>query len=187
MSLIGPLTADGSSPDARRRILVKGIAKLIGSDFTFWAWGRGRPERGPVVPVAVISIGGSAAYRGWTALALSPLIDREIGAPIVPLARPQAATIRRDLFSDARWRGSEVRAAFIKEMGTDEWMYAVRYCGPDTWCNFFLARRKNKPAFAPVRSIGRPFLSLPARSTSLTITSSSTTARGRIRLTRSPP
>jgi DNA-binding CsgD family transcriptional regulator len=148
MRLIGPLTADQSPPDARRRELVKGLAGLVGSDFTFWAWGRGHPERGPVVPVAMISIGGSAVtHRGWNSLALSPLMDREIRAPIAPLARPQKATLRRDLFSDSRWKRSEVRKAIGETISMDEWMHAVRYCGPDTWCNFWLSRRIGKPPF----------------------------------------
>jgi DNA-binding CsgD family transcriptional regulator len=148
VGLIGPLTTDQSPPDVRRRALVKGMAKLVGSDFTFWAWGRGHPQRGPVVPVAVISIGGSAAtMRGWTALALSPLIDREIRAPIAPLARPQQATLRRDLFTDARWAGSELRTAIGNTIRMDEWLHAVRYCGPDTWCNFWLSRKIGKPPF----------------------------------------
>ena len=148
VELIGPLTADQSPPDARRRALVKGLAKLVGSDFTFWAWGRGHPQRGPVVPVAVISIGGSAlTIRGWSSLALSPLFDREIRAPIAPQARPQMATLRRDLFTDARWAGCEVRAAIGDTIGMDEWLHAVRYCGPDTWCNFWLSRKIGKPPF----------------------------------------
>src|SRR5580704_6097505 len=148
VGLVGPLTTDQSPQDARRHALVKGLAKLVGSDFTFWAWGRGHPQRGPVVPVAIISIGGSAAtMRGWTTLALSPLIDREIRAPLAPLVRPQLATLRRDLFTDARWSGSELRAAIGDTIKMDEWLHAVRYCGPDTWCNFWLSRRIGKPPF----------------------------------------
>jgi DNA-binding CsgD family transcriptional regulator len=148
VELIGPLTVDHSPPDARRHSLVKGLAKLVGSDFTFWAWGRGHPERGPVVPVAIISIGGSVAtMRGWTTLALSPLVDREIRTPIAPLARPQQATLRRDLFTDARWAGSELRAEIGKTIRMDEWLHAVRYCGPDTWCNFWLSRKIGRPPF----------------------------------------
>jgi DNA-binding CsgD family transcriptional regulator len=148
VGLVGPLTTDQSPQDARRHALVKGLAKLAGSDFTFWAWGRGHPQPGPVVPVAIISIGGSAAtMRGWTTLALSPLIDREIRAPLAPLVRPQLATLRRDLFTDARWSGSELRAAIGDTIKMDEWLHAVRYCGPDTWCNFWLSRRIGKPPF----------------------------------------
>src|ERR1700722_477805 len=101
VELIGSLTAGASSADVRRRSLVKGVAKIVGSDFTFWAWGRGRPERGPVVPVAVIFVDASSALqRGWTAVALSAEVDREIRAPLAPLARPQIATLRTDLFSN---------------------------------------------------------------------------------------
>lgn len=148
VGLVGPLTTDQSPPDARRRALVKGLAKVVGSDFTFWAWGRGHPQRGPVVPVAVISIGGSAlTIRGWNTLALSPLVDREIRGPVAPLVRPQMATLRRDLFTDTRWAGSELRAAIGNTIRMDEWLHAVRYCGPDTWCNFWLSRRIGKPPF----------------------------------------
>jgi DNA-binding CsgD family transcriptional regulator len=148
MRLIGPLTSDQSPADARRRALVKGLAKLVASDFTFWAWGRGHPQRGPVVPVAMISSGANAAtVRGWISLALSPLVDREIRTPIAPLARPQVATLRRDLFSDARWKHSELQKAIGKTIGMDEWLHAVRYCGPDTWCNFWFSRRIGKPPF----------------------------------------
>jgi DNA-binding CsgD family transcriptional regulator len=148
LELIGPLTNDRSPPDTRRRTLVKGLAGMVGSDFTFWAWGRGHPQRGPVVPVAVISIGGSATtQRGWNSLALSPLMDREIRTPVAPLVRPQKATLRRDLFSDARWAGSELRAAIGATIAMDEWLHAVRYCGPDTWCNFWFSRRIGKPPF----------------------------------------
>jgi DNA-binding CsgD family transcriptional regulator len=148
VKLIGPLTTDKSSAESRRHALVKGLADAVGSDFTFWAWGRGHPQRGPVVPVAIISIGGSAeTNRGWNALALSPLMDREIRNPIAPLVRPQKTTLRRDLFSDAKWRGSEVRKAIGDCIGMDEWLHAVRYCGPDTWSNFWFSRLIGKSSF----------------------------------------
>jgi DNA-binding CsgD family transcriptional regulator len=148
VKLIGPLTNDRSPLDMRRRTLVKGLASLVGSDFTFWAWGRGHPQRGPVVPVAMISIGGSAATnRGWNTLALSPLMDREIRAPIAPHVRPQKTTLRREIFSDADWASSQVRIAFGDTIAMDEWLHAVRYCGPDTWCNFWFSRKIGKPPF----------------------------------------
>jgi DNA-binding CsgD family transcriptional regulator len=146
--LIGPLTTDQSPPDARRHALVKGLANVIGSDFTFWAWGRGHPERGPVVPVAIISIGGSTATNlGWNSLALSPLMDREIRNPIAPFVRPQKTTVRRELFPDARWKRCEVRKAIGDSIGMEEWLHAVRYCGPDTWSTFWFSRKIGKPRF----------------------------------------
>lgn len=147
LSVVGPLTDTDVPADGRRRDFVEKLSRFLGADFVFWAWGRGHPARGPVVPVATIATGVSAANRGWPAVALSPLVDREIRAPILPFVRPQATQIRRNLFSDARWKKSEVRRTFMKGMGTDEWMLAVRYCGDDTWCNLFIARRKGKPPF----------------------------------------
>ncbi len=74
-------------------------------------------------------------------------MDREIRNPLAPLARPQKATLRRDLFPDAKWKTSEVRKAIGDTISMDEWMHAVRYCGPDTWCNFWFSRRIGKPPF----------------------------------------
>jgi len=149
VKLIGSVTAGASPADVRRQSLVKGLAKIVGSDFTFWAWGRGRPERGPVVPVAVIFVGASTAMqRGWTAVALSPEVDREIRNPLALLVRPQLATLRTDLFTNSQWRRSESRPLIMKHMRMDEWLHAVRYCGPDTWCNFWFARRAGKPPFS---------------------------------------
>jgi DNA-binding CsgD family transcriptional regulator len=148
VSLIGPLTTDQSPPDARRRALVKGLANVVGSDFTFWAWGRGHPERAPVVPVAIISIGGSTATNlGWNSLALSPLMDREIRNRIAPHVHPQKTTLRRELFSDTRWKQSEARKAIGDSIGMEEWLHAVRYCGPDTWSTFWFSRKIGKPPF----------------------------------------
>jgi DNA-binding CsgD family transcriptional regulator len=150
VKLIGPLTSGALPADARRRSLIKGLAKLLGSDFTFWAWGRGHPQRGPVVPVAVIFVGASASLqRGWSAIALSPEMDREIRAPIAPLARPQRTTLRSDLFSDRQWMQSASRPLVLQFMRMDEWLHSVRYCGPDTWSTFWFARRISKPPFTP--------------------------------------
>lgn len=136
----------------RRRAVVVALGEIASADAGHWAWGRGDPLGGVILPLAIIDFGYSPEQF---AVLVEHNLDRNALATFQSRVRvrmngsPQIAVTRRDVLTDDEWRTSPLWSNYVARLGLDSWLHAVRYHSGDTWSCLHLLRRTGAPEFGP--------------------------------------
>lgn len=158
--VLGKLSTRPVPVTERREALLRLLGELLHADARYWAWGRGHPARGKVVPLALIQQGFTPEQIGrFVELAMDPRSDHYTRLPFLQklAEKDQVVIDPRLAFSDDEWESS----AFYREqwapIGFAEMMSCVRYCAADTWTQVMFMR---KPGVGRFSDADRSLLSI---------------------------